>query len=913
MTKNIDEIIKVIEGSIYKEDYFFQKASAMDNPFPLLKRLKDKGYFDPSKNPELKKDPKNKEFFFPKWNVLGYLENVSVKNAKNPDIEVTGNLIDIIESIINFRNNNGERVENYRTDQSIIKIIFKLPIKLIKESYFQFIGLALRSEFGARIIEFEIEKTVFPRLIEDQAVDLIIELLNIILDYKLNDTGYMLEFESVIDDYILGNMLDEYKPKIADLCCVEAANVGINKIEEIMGKDKIQFDYIQIPTIEDHPQSRYLEDYELQLVCFVRDMLESADPNQIRDLIINLKKEKYSIFNRVAIHIINYHYEKLNEIFWDSKENPLNDFKLKHELYELFRSQASNFSSEQMSILVNWIETKDYDIPPENIDLTEKIEAYRKKVWLEPLLSSGNETVKILYDKYHQINPAKIEHPGFNIWFSGFSASKSSLEKSAFFVKSNEDIANYFISYIKEGPLYSEFTLAQTFRESVIEKPGKFARNIKPFLNVKPRYQHALLWGFQEAWKKHRNFQWKTVFNFILELISSEDFWTGNDKYNTWTISIIADLIKEGTKSDDNAFDPELLPAAKEILMIIVNKTKSDLNDKPKNIVFDVLNSVKGKIFSAMINYSLRQMRLLPLPKERKWDQTIKNDFSMRLDQKNEPTLEFIFILAQYLPNLCYLDNKWVKDNINLIFDKNDDNRWVGAFTGYLYYSNEFRENIYLLLKSEGHYDKAIETDFSDRRITWRLVQHICSFYLIDKEKLDDENSLIYALVEKGSSEKLSDVVNFISRKRKNITDETRTKIKPLWKKIFDKASENENNGEYQQILSDLSKWLSLVEVIDRDSFEWLKHSAKYIDKSFNFYIFIKCLLIHVKNSPAEVGELYLVILENDIYPNYKIEDIQRLIENLYIMDQIDIANRICYLHERKGIYFLEEIYKKFN
>lgn len=912
MTKNIDEIIKVIEGSIYKEDYFFQKASAMDDPFPLLKPLKDKGFFDPNKNPELKKDPKNKEFFFPKWNVLGYLENVSVKNAENPDIKVTANLVDIIEPLIDFRNNN-DKVGNYRTDQSIIRIIFKLPIKCIKRSYIKFIGLTLRSEFGARLIEFEIKKTVFPRLIEDQSVDLILELLNVILDYKINETKYLLEFESVIDDYTLKSMLDEYNPKIAELCSTEAAHVGIKKITKILREDKNQFDYIQIPTIENHPQSRYSEDYELQLVRFVRDMLESADPNQIRDLITNLIEDKHSIFNRIAIHLINYRYKELNGIFWDSEENPLNDFKLKHELYELFRSQASNFSSEQLSTLINWIETKDYYIPPEIIDLSdkEKIEAYKKKVLLEPLLTSGNEKVKILYNKYHQLNPKKIDHPGFNIWLSGLSASKSSLEKSAFFVKSNEDIANYFINYTKEGPLYSEFTLAQTFRESVTEKPGKFARNIKPFLNVKPRYQHALLWGFQEAWGKNRNFQWESVFNFILELISSEEFWTGNDEYNTWTISIIADLIKEGTKRDDNAFDSELLPYAKEILMNIVTKTKSDLNDNPKNIVFDVLNSVKGKIFSAMINYSLRCVRLLP--EEKKWDQTIKNDFSRRLDKNNEPTPEFIFIIAQYLPNLCYLDNKWVEENINLIFDKNDDNRWIGAFTGYLHYSNKFHENIYLLLKREGHYDKAIETDFSDRRITWRLVQHICSFYLMDKEKLDDENSLIYILVERGSSEKLSDVVNFISRNRKNITDEARGKIKPLWKKIFDKASENENNAEYQEILSDLSKWLSLIDFIDRNSFRRLKLSVKYIDRSFNYYLFIKCLLNHVENTPLEVGELYLTILENNIYPDYKIEDIQMLVEKLYIHNQKNNANIICSFYERKGMYFLEEIRIKFN
>jgi hypothetical protein len=47
------------------------------------------------------------------------------------------------------------------------------------------------------------------------------------------------------------------------------------------------------------------------------------------------------------------------------------------------------------------------------------------------------------------------------------------------------------------------------------------------------------------------------------------------------------------------------------------------------------------------------------------------------------------------------------------------------------------------------------------------------------------------------------------------------------------------------------------------------------------------------------------------MFPEYKKEDIQQLVEILYNKAEKETANRICTLYLSKGITFLQQIYEK--
>ena len=916
-TKEIIETLPNLLELNARYSYFFHNLKSPQ----WLKPLKEKGYFAPEKNPkprEVSDQPGN--YRIPYWTALDYLENVANKNSEQSSDEITNLLIEIVNSIANYKEENAERIENYKTDWILVKIICKLPIERITKEHIEIIGTILRSKRDTTLVASEIGKSVLPRLINDQAKELVLKLMDVMLEYQKTDKETTDKYTLVMDEYWLNEILKKHKPAIAKLCGIEAVEIAVKKMISITKEDDSQFNHIWIPAIEDHPQTQFPERYGCQLVHFVRDMFDLSKPDQIKAKINGLIKEEHPIFKRISIHTINYHYEDLNELFWSWKGNPLDEIWLRHELYELIEDNCSSFTKKQIDIILEWIESKKYHIPTEIEGDKEKVDmllAYKKKEWLLTLLDTKDTDVISNYEKYQKINPTEVEHPGFVQWSECWTGSISPIEKVLLLNKSNEEIAKYLATFKEEGGLRKPSIegLAETLRECILENPKNFSDEMEPFLNVQRFYQHALLRGFSEAWSTKKDFAWNNVLDFILKIIVLDDFWNekyekGVFNYRNWIISQIAELIEEGTRDDAHAFDAKFLPLAEKILLILAEKTESDLSEM-NDILTSVLNSSKGKIFSAMINYSLRCARLRKEEKGKRWAEAVKEDFNRRLNREVEPSLEFSVTLGKYLPCLNYLDEKWVTDNINQIFPKEDDARWKAAFTGYLFYPKVY-ENIYFLLRKNDHYDKALQTEFCDTDVAQCLVQHICIGYIEEWEKLDDNTSLISQMLKNQKVNQLSEFIRFFWIQRNKLTEKIQVKIKPLWKEMFELLSKTQEKPEYQKIISNLSKWLSLIEEIDGEALKWLKLSAKYtqadvVDTSF----FVEYLLKHATKTPAKVGEIYLEMLSAEVYPVYKKENVQKIVQILYEQGQKESADKICDMYGTKGIDILRTIYEK--
>lgn len=375
-------------------------------------------------------------------------------------------------------------------------------------------------------------------------------------------------------------------------------------------------------------------------------------------------------------------------------------------------------------------------------------------------------------------------------------------------------------------------------------------------------------------------------------------------------ISQIANLIEEGTKDEEHAFDEQLLPQAEKILLTLVENTESDLSCDSKDLITSTLNTPKGKIFSAMINYSLRYARLYYKEEKDKWAENVKTEFTQRLNRNIEPSIEYSVILGQYLPNLYYLNKKWVEDNINQIFIMNNEAHWRAAITGYLFYSSKVYRELYFLLREHNHYDKGIVTKFENDHTVERLVQHICLGYIEDWEKLEDKTSLITKLIENNDTNQLSAIEKFFWMLRDKLTDKKKEKVKPLWRILIHQLSTNCGDTDSKKIIAKLSKWLCLVDEIDEEIEEWLKLSAKY-QVDYNTTFFIEYLLKHIEQTPNKVGNIYLEILYSNIYPEYKKENIRKIVERLYALQEKAIADKICNLYGARGYDFLKDIFEK--
>lgn len=920
----ITKTLQRIKNDTSLEDHFFKKLAAASKPLEWLVPLRNAGYFDPAKNPRPKETPNKKEYYIPHWNILDALDNMAAKNEENPNDDVSRMLLEIVDGIILYREN-GKRIDNYRTDWKLLETISHFPINYIGAQHIQFIKDPLRPSIGTSLLDHEIGELFIPKLIRGRAQNLIIGLLDVILHYSKSDREYIREYISVIDPYYLKDALDKNKKEISEVCAIDAARVAINKMQEILQEDKSQFNCVWIPTIEDHEQTSLPDRYECQLVHFVRDMLEAADPKEIEPIVTDMLSDEHDVFKRLAYYLINHHYNVLSHLLWSIPYNPLNSLTI-HELYELFKAHCMSFDKTQIETILNWIETQDFYFPEGKYGIPEKEEYYKacyKKEWLLALLDTGNEEVKRRYEAYNSINNATIEHPGFHYWSSvaDIVQDVSPIDEDEFKKKTNDEIAEYINSY-KEEDMNSwkgfiMVNLASSVRKFVSNDPVRFSTNLTPFLSVPRKYQHEFLRGFEDSWRNNKDFDWNELLSFMKKLVEDDSLWSeenkeGEDDYNRWVTDTIANLIQEGTKGDKHAFSPDLLPIAEQIILLLLKNVRGDMY-MIVDLVTSALNSSKGKVFMAAINYSLRYARLYCRDKEGRWVESIKSAFTERLDKTRESSLEFSIVLGWHLSYLNYLDKQWVISNLNRIFDLESDKHWEAAFTGYIVMTSTVYEEIYKLLRDNGHYEKGLSYTFDDKNAAYKLVQNITIGYLAGWDDLTDSNGLLRKMLKTENTEYLSKLITFTWTFRNKSDEKIRCRIKPLWKAIMEKATPNLEKDEYRIIASSLGKWLSLVDTIDDEVYEWLQISAKVIEEPLASGFFIEYLRRHVMKTPDKVGNLYLQMLKAGTYPDYKKENIVAIVQALYDLCERETANRICNIYFSKGFEFLREIFERHN
>ncbi len=558
-------------------------------------------------------------------------------------------------------------------------------------------------------------------------------------------------------------------------------------------------------------------------------------------------------------------------------------------------------------------------------DTRSKSIAYKRREWLSALLETGNEKVIAAYQKYEQINPAPIKHPGFNCSTEIWAGSTSPLTVEKLSSLSNAQIAEYLINF-KETEVFrksdpTERGLAQTLEKCVEADPQKFTDNLLPFQDVSSFYQSSLLHGSLKAWRDEKPFDWFALLKFICKILSFEHFWSGQYKvgfnYRNWILSTAADLIREGTKDDKHAFDVQFLPLAEEILLILVEKAEPSIF-APKDSSLDALSSDRGKVFSAMINYALRVARINEDKLEScRWTQSIKTDFTNRLDRSVEPSLEFSYTLGFYLPNLLYLDEHWVVSNIDHIFPQQNEDHWQAAFSGYLLHP--VREEFYLLLKAHRHYQKALNTPFTDAEVLNALVNHICTRWIEDSETLEDKTSLIYQLIHSGNPNLLAGMVYFFSRRADNLSDKVKIKVISAWRALFEVLSEHRNEAQYQKVLSPLSQWIGLIDEIDDEVLTWIKVSMNYLNKvpgyAFTLSSVIEALQKHALTTPEKVGEIYLEIPKSEMWylQGMKKGDIEKTVRILYEKGHNGIADEICIQFAKANAPFLKSVYEEYQ
>lgn len=919
-SSKINSTLQKIRNDEALERFFFKVLCKSQKALNWLTPLIECSYFLPENNPSPIEDSgKPGMFSIPFWGALEVLLHICKEINQSSESEKSKRFDEIgliVDQIIEFQLGK-DRIDNHRSDAEIINILSEMPIHYICDKHMEYINSCFKTTFQTTRLERNIGTKFLPHLIKNQEKNSTLNLLKVVFQPNQTKKRGEREITGIMEDYYLKEAISKNKDGILKLCAIEASKTVIEIMEGILSEDSTQFSITWIPTIEDHEQKTFPDRYECQLVDFARNMLEQSNPDCIKITVKELLESEHEIFRRLAFHLINYHYAELNQIFWELKESPLGKTYI-HELYELLKNNSSSLSKEQMKNVLNWINAFEVRCTESENDeeCRDKIRAYYKKEWLSALLESNNQTVKSLYKKYDEINDASLDHPGFHIYYSGVDWVKdvSPVEKDEFFAKSNQQKADFIKSYPDLSrdhfdTNHERKSLTYAIREFVAESPKNFTQDLDPFLDIQRKYQLEIIRGFEQAWKNENELEWGEIFDFITNIISSKGFWdTGNENEQSqirWCISTISDLINEGTKSDSHAFLPEHLVDAETIIINLFSNYKEEDIRRDDPVSF-ILNSGIGRLLMASVNLSLRYARANTTGDKKRWLDSIRLIFDERLKQSSQAASTSI-VITMYLANINFLDSEWLQKNFDSIFNKDDDSQWELAMVSFLSSNSTLYEFAYHELNQGGHYHKALNYDFDDS-IRKNVVHNIGLGYFAE---WDSQDLLISTLINKGSSDQLSDLIQFVWQQEKR-EKRFQDRIRVLWELIIKRIKANPK--EFESPISDIISWISLFDLLDDKILTLLSEfSATHLSRSWASRYLYKDLNRLASSSPKNTAKLLLKITDEGNYCEYQNEEIRGVISALYEAGEIYISNRVCNLYLQKGYHFLRDIFDQFN
>ena len=164
-----------------------------------------------------------------------------IYTKEHPCDETFNILADIVNTIVDYVNNIQQSIASDHTDWRVLKIICALPIERLQPMHITFIGISLRSREGATLVNSGIGKTILPKLLDEGAKDLTLALLKVMLDAKVVNSQII----AVMEEYWLADALKQHGEAIAKLCGVEAAQVALTQIQNLINQDAYSFNFIQ--------------------------------------------------------------------------------------------------------------------------------------------------------------------------------------------------------------------------------------------------------------------------------------------------------------------------------------------------------------------------------------------------------------------------------------------------------------------------------------------------------------------------------------------------------------------------------------------------------------------------------------------------------------------------------------------
>lgn len=722
--------------------------------FTFFGPLKEAGLFNPQRNPAPIPAPEEGYVRIPYWSALDYLVAAAKFSGEQGDLELANAVMSIVREVSEWNDANGSLRGNYHTAHKFAQILGLVPTSVVSRADLNFLGDWLRNRFERMLISNAMDEIVIPRFLSSadphdwlKAVDVLKHCTAV----EWEDASGLRSAKTVVEPFWLGELINHHAKTFGSKIGNAAAGVFIERIREVFCSEiHKEHSSIYRAAIEDHDQNHQFREAENLLVEGLRDVLcgwvERNETGAV-EYVKALVSDELEILRRIAIYIINKHWSRLRSLYsFIVEQDPFRMGHL-HELYGLLKAHFKDLNAEDQERTIAAIRT----ISAPNTD--GDAEQARKKIqqtWLSGMVGQNSATV----DKWFadlSADPAVgnlSEHPDFSSYMSvsvgreespysiseliGFASAKILVQQLQAFKPTNE-----WRKPSLEG-------LSSNLSGAVQSTPQAFFDVLPDLLLAKPIFQYSVIKGLNAALTSTEgsaNTDWRAgwgdTVTFLESLLGQPAFWHGEDNlHRDWTISAIADLLRDSCQNQSLACESSFLPRVQRLIEILLQQTNLTL-ELSGDMMTSALNSPRGRIIRTLFSHALHSCRLSDDNTKTHndvWKQ-IEPLFESEIARCRNANYEFSTLCGANIAQLDYLSPQWTSNHIMQIFPKSFEANEKCAIAGLAYAS--FSRQVYQYLLDGEVIERALCYELPSRETREKLVERIVVAYIWEMETLN--------------------------------------------------------------------------------------------------------------------------------------------------------------------------------
>ena len=614
----------------------FDLLVTRSEPEQYFDALKDRGFFEPTKNSGPVPSTNPGFVHIPIWNALGYLQTVAKRAAEKDDPVLSEKILQVIRSVSNFRDEPGDQArDNYQTYYRFAEIVGLLPLRCVTLEDIRLMAVWLSSKFDRGLVAHSLSKGLLRRLIESGSSDDIQKACFLMeqcmtFEWLPEEDKSSRELVTIVDNYWLKVILEAHAHELGAKAGVDAVKIFERGLRSIFSDKRRSYgSTLWRPAIESSPQNSDFRAVENRFVEGMRDLLEGwieASPQAATSYVSSALQDDSEIIRRIALHTVVEHFELLRDPFERILAPGLFTSGHRHELYRLLSERYGEMSATGKAAVIDAIRKLPRPLTGENLERRLK---FTQRDWLS--------AIKL--------------HPEAAPWFADLVADSEigSVTDHPDFLSYHETRfgpgpapfgTDSLIAFAEDGTLIERLNgfaekdpwrgptmggLVAALEGAVASNPKTFLPILSEFHGTKIHFQHAVIQGFKRLFDPSNdrkpdfdwNNAWPKLMKFFTDSISDETLWAngeGEDRIDlvptaAWMRTVIASFLEAATRDDDTAYPADLLPQGWAIIQKLLDRAPASelsLTDPMTH----ALNTEKGHAIGALYNHALRTCRL---------------------------------------------------------------------------------------------------------------------------------------------------------------------------------------------------------------------------------------------------------------------------------------------------------------